>query len=106
MRPIDLAVARDTTAFVRLDTPSVLVDDTNAPRTFIATLPLRTRQKPAVPSPRAVPDVHGFSLRQAVHALHAAGFRVELDVKGAGDTRPAAGVMLPAGALVHLSGTP
>ena len=109
VRPIELTVAagtRDTAPFVRLDTPTVVVDDTIAPRTFVATLPRRATQKLAVLPPRAVPDVHGFSLRQAVHALHAAGFRVELDVKGTGDTRPAAGSVLPAGALVHLSGTP
>ncbi len=108
-RPLELAVAartRDTTPFARLDTPSVVIDDTIAPRTVVATLPLRAKQKPVVLPPRAVPDVRGFSLRQAVHALHAAGFRVELDVKGAGDTQPAAGAMLPVGSLVHLSGTP
>ncbi|CAN5594153.1 penicillin-binding protein [soil metagenome] len=104
---IELSVARpgDTTV-VRVDTSSVAIDDTIAPRTFIATLPLRARQKPAVLPPRAVPDVHGFSLRQAVHALHAAGFRVGLDLKGAGDTQPAAGSVLPVGTLVHLSATP
>jgi hypothetical protein len=51
-------------------------------------------------------DVHGFTLRQALHALHAAGFRVELDLKGTGDTQPIAGSMIPFGTLVHLSATP
>jgi Uncharacterized conserved protein len=108
-RAIDLSVARpvDTTAAaVRADTPAVVIDDTIAPRTFVATLPLRARQKPSVIPPKAVPDVHGFTLRQAVHALHAAGFRVELDLKGAGDTQPAAGSVIPVGSLVHLSATP
>jgi len=100
-----LAVVRpgDTSATVRTDAPMVALDDTIAPRTFVATLPLRSK---AVVPPRAVPDVHGFTLRQAVHALHAAGFRVELDLKGNGETQPAAGSMLPVGALVHLSATP
>jgi cell division protein FtsI (penicillin-binding protein 3) len=106
--PIELSIARpgDTTAAARTDTPTVAIDDTIAPRTFVATLPLHGKQKPVVVPPKAVPDVHGFTLRQAVHALHAAGFRVELDLKGNGDTQPAAGSMLPVGTLVHLSATP
>jgi cell division protein FtsI (penicillin-binding protein 3) len=106
--PIDLAVSRppDSTTTVRADTPTVVIDDTIAPRTFVATLPLRTKQKPAVLPPKAVPDVHGFTLRQALHALHAAGFRVELDLKGTGETQPVAGSLLPVGTLVHLSSAP
>ena len=106
-RPVELAMAsqgvRDTTT--RADSGSPAIDDTIAPRTFVATLPLPPKPKDALP-PRPIPDVHGFSLRQAVHALHAAGFRVQLDLKGKGDTQPAAGTALPFGALVHLSGTP
>ena len=106
-RPVGLSVARvGGTATVRADTPTVAIDDTIAPRTFVATLPLRSKPKAAVVPPRAVPDVHGFTLRQAVHALHAAGFRVELDLKGTGDTQPVAGSMIPVGTLVHLSATP
>ncbi|MDQ2668137.1 MAG: penicillin-binding protein 2 [Gemmatimonadota bacterium] len=108
LHPLDLTVAtqavRDTAPHA--DTVALAIDDTIAPRTFTATLPLRAKAKPAVPPPRAVPDVHGFSLRQAVHALHAAGFRVQLDVKGTGETQPTAGSVLPVGSLVHLSGTP
>ncbi len=107
-RPLELAVAsqavRDTTPHA--DIVPLIVDDTIAPRTFVTTLPLRAKPKPVVLPPRAVPDVHGFSLRQAVHALHAAGFRIQLDLKGTGDTQPAAGSVLPAGSLVHLSGMP
>jgi beta-lactam-binding protein with PASTA domain len=55
---------------------------------------------------RAVPDVHGLSLRQAVHALHAAGFRVKLDSGSSGRTIPAAGAIAPAGSLVQLALTP
>jgi hypothetical protein len=45
-------------------------------------------------------------LRQAVHALHAAGFRVQID-RGAeaGATAPAAGVVTPVGTVVRLAGT-
>ena len=107
-RSLELAVAaqavRDTTPHA--DTVPLLIDDTIAPRTFVTMLPLRAKAKPVVLPPRTVPDVHGFSLRQAVHALHAAGFRIQLDLKGTGDTQPAAGSALPVGSLVHLSSTP
>ncbi|MDE3152678.1 MAG: PASTA domain-containing protein, partial [Gemmatimonadota bacterium] len=52
--------------------------------------------------PRAVPDVAGLPLRDAVLALHDAGFQVQL-VRGAPvATIPAAGAMAPAGAVVRL----
>jgi len=73
---------------------------------FVATLPAPKAGKPVAPPPRPVPDVHGLSLRQAVHALHAAGFRVQID-RGAdaGATAPAAGVVTPVGTVVRLAGT-
>ncbi|HEX8724756.1 MAG TPA: PASTA domain-containing protein, partial [Gemmatimonadaceae bacterium] len=52
--------------------------------------------------PRAVPSVTGLPLRDAVRALHAAGFRVRL-VRGAPvATVPAAGAMAGAGSVVLL----
>jgi cell division protein FtsI (penicillin-binding protein 3) len=52
--------------------------------------------------PRAVPDVHGLSLRDAVRSLHGAGFHVRL-VRGAdGTTEPSAGSVQPAGAVIRL----
>ena len=73
---------------------------------FVATLPAPKAGKPVALPPRPVPDVHGLSLRQAVHALHAAGFRVQID-RGAeaGATAPAAGVVTPVGTVVRLAGT-
>jgi hypothetical protein len=54
------------------------------------------------PPPRSVPDVGGLPLRDAVRALHDAGFRVDL-VRGApAATSPAAGAMLAAGSVVRL----
>ena len=53
---------------------------------------------------RAVPDVHGLLLRDAVRSLHSAGFRVQL-ARGAGvtaSTSPAAGALAPTGTLVRL----
>jgi len=55
---------------------------------------------------RAVPDVTGLPLREAVRALHRRGFRVVL--KGFGVTHhtwPAAGDSAAAGATVTLFGT-
>jgi cell division protein FtsI (penicillin-binding protein 3) len=72
---------------------------------FVATIPAPAPPK-AVLAARAVPDVHGLSLRQAVHALHAAGFRVKLDAGNSGQTNPAAGVLAPAGSVVHLTASP
>ncbi|MEP6733354.1 MAG: penicillin-binding protein 2 [bacterium] len=72
---------------------------------FVATIPAPAAPK-AVLAARAVPDVRGLSLRQAVHALHAAGFRVKLDSGSTGNTSPAAGALAPAGAMVHLAGAP
>ncbi len=61
---------------------------------------------PAAPS-RAVPAVQGLPLRDAVFALHRAGFRVRLSGAGApGLTQPAAGAVLPAGAPVTLFHAP
>lgn len=52
--------------------------------------------------PRAVPDVHGMTLRDAVRSLHGAGFHVRL-VRGTdGATEPAAGNFAPAGTVVRL----
>jgi hypothetical protein len=52
--------------------------------------------------PRAIPDIRGLSLRDAVRSLHSAGFHVLL-VRGTdGATEPAAGSLAPAGAIVRL----
>ncbi|HUF27132.1 MAG TPA: penicillin-binding transpeptidase domain-containing protein [Gemmatimonadaceae bacterium] len=54
------------------------------------------------PRLRPVPDVRGLTLREAVHALHRAGFRVELTPGGAAETAPAAGSFHAPGAIVRL----
>ena len=51
--------------------------------------------------PRTVPDVRGLALRDAIRALHTAGFNVRV-VNGAAGTRPAAGESAPAGSVVRL----
>jgi cell division protein FtsI (penicillin-binding protein 3) len=54
-------------------------------------------------SPRPIPDVRGLSVREAVRALHTAGFRVRLLSAAAPGTLPVAGTIAPPGTLVQLS---
>jgi cell division protein FtsI (penicillin-binding protein 3) len=55
-------------------------------------------------APRAVPNVRGMQLREAVRTLHRAGFRVQLAAAtgAASETWPHAGAMLREGSLVRL----
>ena len=58
---------------------------------------------------RGVPDVAGTSIRDAVHTLHRAGFRVALGNDAPGPVRgtvPVAGAMLPAGTVVRIERAP
>ena len=72
------------------------------------TIELPTSSRPVVAAPiartpRAVPDVRGLSVRQAVRALHGAGFRVRLVTGTSSGTSPAAGTMAAPGSLVQLT---
>jgi cell division protein FtsI (penicillin-binding protein 3) len=78
-------------------------EDSAGTTPFVASIPAPPPPK-TVLAARVVPDVRGLPLRQAVHALHAAGFRVALIAGGSGETNPAAGVLAPAGSLIHLAG--
>jgi cell division protein FtsI (penicillin-binding protein 3) len=73
-----------------------------APPAVTVALPSAAPARPATAPPRAVPDVAGLALRDAVRALHEAGFRVELVDGAPAATVPPAGVVAPAGALVRL----
>ncbi|HVF38814.1 MAG TPA: penicillin-binding protein 2 [Gemmatimonadaceae bacterium] len=68
------------------------------------TVPLPFAAKPAIvdQSMRAVPDVGGMGLRDAVRALHRAGFRVRLVNRQGTLTVPVAGSLHPGGAIVKL----
>jgi cell division protein FtsI (penicillin-binding protein 3) len=55
--------------------------------------------------PRPVPDVTGMPVRNAVFALHRAGFRVRLAGAGRG-TSPAAGTLRKPGTMVDLFNQP
>jgi hypothetical protein len=75
---------------------------------YVFALPQAASDKSAASgAPRPVPEVRGLSVREAVRALHRAGFRVQLAGFGAAaSTRPSAGSLAQQGALVRLVGTP
>jgi cell division protein FtsI (penicillin-binding protein 3) len=77
-------------------------------RLAIVRLP-HARSRPTPRAPRAVPEVGGQELRDAVRTLHEAGFRVDVARGTPGKafgTSPAAGTVAPAGALVRLTREP
>ena len=104
------AVAESTTSGQReaLRISAEAADEDSAGVTpFVATLPAPAVTPARTLPQRAVPDVRGLPLRQAVHALHAAGFRVKLDAQGSATaTSPSAGALAPAGSVVHLPAAP
>jgi cell division protein FtsI (penicillin-binding protein 3) len=81
-------------------------DATEGTKSFVLDLPASRASAPAPVTPRAVPDVRGLSLREAVRALHAAGFRVRLGTGPAAATLPAAGTIAPPGIVVQLNRPP
>jgi cell division protein FtsI (penicillin-binding protein 3) len=98
--PESLVTVTDTTAHA---TPPD--DDTQPP----AVLDVGRARRTAPPAQlaRAIPDVHGLTLRAAVYALHRGGFRVQLDGYGSPvSTAPAAGTIAQPGALVRVSTAP
>lgn len=79
-------------------TASYVVDLPAAPRA-----PGRPAVAPPPLTPRLVPDVRGLSVRQAVRALHSAGFRVRIVTASSSGTLPAAGTMAAPGSMVQLT---
>ena len=71
-------------------------------KSYVVDLPSGIRAAPNPVAPRAVPDVRGLTLREAVKALHNAGFRVRLLTASASGTAPAAGTMATPGTIVEL----
>jgi cell division protein FtsI (penicillin-binding protein 3) len=69
---------------------------------YVVHLPSQNHTAPVTLTPRVIPDVRGMTLRAAVHALHAAGFRVQLVASSALATNPAAGAVALAGTTVQL----
>lgn len=89
----DVAIEDDTTA-VGGAVPYIVSLETPEQR---RATPLKSR------TPRAVPDVRGAPLREAVHRLHRAGFRVELARGASPGTMPAPGTLAPAGSVVKVT---
>jgi cell division protein FtsI (penicillin-binding protein 3) len=70
---------------------------------YVLDLPADPRPLPVAITPRPVPDVRGLRVREAVRALHNAGFRVRLLGASFLGTSPTAGTMAPPGSIVQLS---
>src|SRR3954471_5896350 len=70
---------------------------------YLVALPARPKPTPIAIAPRAVPDVRDLSVREAVRALHNAGFRVKIAAFSGSGTLPVAGTVVPPGTLIQLS---
>lgn len=103
-RTVALDRSRLTTAVP--PAPRAPLDGDPAVVPYVVAWPYRPDTTASAPA-RAVPDVAGRSVREAVHMLHRRGFRVVLRGWGDADhTWPAAGTRAPAGALVTLFAEP
>jgi cell division protein FtsI (penicillin-binding protein 3) len=78
-------------------------DASEGTASYVVELPSSLKSAPPAIAPRAVPDVRGLSVREAVRALHHAGFRVKLLAASPGGTLPAAGTIAVPGTIVQLS---
>ena len=84
--------------------PTLAARDPEEPAAVMS-LPSAARRPSKQPAAKAVPDVRGMSVRQAVHALHAAGFRVKLSGLGTvTSSYPDGGQLAREGELVRLVG--
>lgn len=73
---------------------------------YVVELPSSPRSGAVAPlalTPRPIPDVRGLSVREAVRALHGAGFRVRLVTASSSATLPTAGTMAAPGSMVQLT---
>jgi cell division protein FtsI (penicillin-binding protein 3) len=70
---------------------------------YFVALPNAPKPAPVAVAPRAVPDVKGLSVREAVRALHAAGFRVRIANASASGTLPVAGTVAVPGTIIQLN---
>ncbi len=78
-------------------------DSDEGTASYVVELPSAPRSAPVAIAPRPVPDVRGLSVREAVRALHGAGFRVRLLGTLSAGTLPAAGTIAAPGTIVQLS---
>jgi cell division protein FtsI (penicillin-binding protein 3) len=70
---------------------------------YFVALPSAPKAAPIAIAPRTVPDVKGLSIREAVRALHAAGFRVRIANTATRGTLPVAGTVATPGIIVQLN---
>ena len=102
------ASARDTQRLTRqsprLDSLRRVAREMVSAGSVDSVVPLSQRRAVSRPpeTPRAIPEVRGLSLRDAVRLLHDSGFHVRLARGPEGGTDPAAGSVVAAGALVRL----
>src|SRR4051812_19022814 len=73
-----------------------------ATTSYVIALPAPPKSAPIAIAPRAVPDVRGLSVREAVRALHNAGFRVKIVAAAGSGTLPTPGAIVPPGTLIQL----
>jgi cell division protein FtsI (penicillin-binding protein 3) len=78
-------------------------DEQERMTSYVIELPASPKQTSIQFTARAIPDVSGLPVREAVRSLHAAGFRVRLTTGGQTGTLPAAGTVSPPGTVVQLS---
>jgi cell division protein FtsI (penicillin-binding protein 3) len=78
-------------------------DPSEGTASYVIELPASLKSAAVAIASRAIPDVRGLSVREAVRAIHNAGFRVRLIGASAGGTFPAAGTIVAPGTLVQLS---
>jgi cell division protein FtsI (penicillin-binding protein 3) len=82
--------------------PPVAEDEDSLPPVVLDLAHARPTTTP-IAGPRAIPDVHGLSVREAAFALHRAGFNVQLGGFGSAfTTAPAQGTIAAAGTLVRV----
>ena len=81
-------------------------DPAEGTRSYLLDLPASHTSAPLAVGPRAIPDVRDLPVREAVRALHSAGFRVRLSTGSTSGTSPAAGTISPPGIIVQLNRPP
>lgn len=99
-----LALAHDSNAATVL--PSAPREEPLPSAAKLVRLPFAGHRVEPDRSLRAIPEIRGLTTRDAVRALHGAGFRVTLVGKQGGLTIPAAGTLLPGGSIVKLQHIP
>lgn len=99
------AVSSIRPAAVAIEQPPIPAPVEAPPSSVTFDLPFSRKAVATDKHARPVPDVRALPLRDAVRALHQAGFRVRLVTTGRGTTPPPGAVLAP-GSIVRLSQQP